>query len=304
MAESGETVESGEAGGADSGAKAPFSGTFPEELKQAFRNILIALKDLKFTLFLLIIVFGWTVYWQFFYSLPIYIEQWIDTGVVYQGIHGIFPRLADAIATGEGIILAEKLITLDAFFIILFQVLLSSLVMRFKPINTMIAGFLVNSIGITLALLTRNGWFLVFSIFIFSLGEMSFSPKVLEYIGRLAPADKAALYMGCNFLPMAFGNFFAGLLSGKIYEITADKYIMLEKEVSRWGFQIPEISESFSQNDYLAAAAHGMGMDVAELTQYLWLNYNPPNFGIILLGLGVLTCTMLIVYDKIIFRYG
>jgi dipeptide/tripeptide permease len=278
-------------------------GPFMEGLREAFRNIYLALKDVKFTLFLLIIITGWTVYWQFFYSLPVYIEQWVDTGVIYQGIHGILPGFADALATGNGTILAEKLITLDALFIVFFQVILSGLVMRFKPINTMIAGFLVNTIGITLALLTRNGWFLVFSIFIFSLGEMSFSPKILEYIGRLAPADKAALYMGTNFLPIAAGNFFAGLLSGKIYEVTADKYVMLDKEIDRWGLQIPEISEAFSQRDYLQAAADGMGMNLEELTNYLWLNYNPAMFGLILMGLGVLTCVMLIVYDKIIFRY-
>lgn len=277
--------------------------SFNESLRKVFYNIYLVLKDAKFTLFLLIIVAGWTVFWQFFYSLPIYIEQWIDTGLIYQGIHGVFPRLADGLATADGIILAEKLIILGALFIIFFQILVSSLVMRFKPINTMIVGFLVNGIGITLAMLTRNGWFLIFSIFIFSLGEMSFSPKILEYIGRLAPKDKAALYMGTNFLPVAFGNFFAGFLSGKIYEITADKYMMLEKEVSRWGLQIPEISESFSRNDYLAAAAEGMGMDVAGLTQYLWLNYNPSHFGMILMGLGILTSGLLIIYDKIIFRY-
>ena len=276
---------------------------FKESIRNIFHNIYIALKDVKFTLFLIIIVAGWTVFWQFFYSLPVYIEQWVDTGIIYQGIHGVFPRLANSLATGDGIILAEKLLVLDALFIVFFQILISSLVMRFKPINTMIVGFLVNAIGITLAMLTRNGWFLMLSIFIFSLGEMSFSPKILEYIGRLAPRDKAALYMGTNFLPMAFGNFFAGFISGKLYEITADKYVMLEKEVSRWGLQIPEISEGFSRNDYLATAAKGMGMNIADLTQYLWLNYNPSRFGLILMGLGLLTSGLLIFYDKIIFRY-
>jgi len=276
---------------------------FAQAMRKVFHNIYLALKDVKFTLFLVIIIFGWTVYWQFFFSLPVYIEQWVDTSVIYQGIHNIFPRLADSLATADGIILAEKLLVLDALFIVAIQVLLSSMVMRFKPINTMIAGFLVNAIGITLALLTRNGWFLVLSIFIFSLGEMSFSPKILEYIGRLAPADKAALYMGTNFLPMAFGNFFAGFLSGRVYEVTADKFIMLEKEVDKWGLQIPDISETFGKAEYMAAAAKGMGMDVAELSDYLWLNYNPPMFGIILMILGAITCALLIVYDKIIFRY-
>lgn len=278
--------------------------TFSQSLKKVFVNIYLALKDMKFTVFLLIIVAGWTVYWQFFYSLPVYIEQWTDTSVIYESLHGVFPGLADAIATGDGRILAEKLITMDALFIVLFQVLLSSLVIKFKPINTMIVGFLVNAIGITLALLTRNGWFLVMSIFIFSLGEMSFSPKILEYIAKLAPKDKAALYMGTYFLPIALGNFFAGLISGKLYEITADKVVLLEKEVARWGLQMPEISSSFSQQDYMARAAELMGMDVPELTQYLWLNYNPPLFGVILMSLGILTCLALIIYDKIIFRYN
>jgi POT family proton-dependent oligopeptide transporter len=281
----------------------PEMDTFSQSVKKVFRNIYLALQDMKFTIFLLIIIAGWTVYWQFFYSLPVYIEQWTDTGVIYHSLHRILPGLADAIANADGQILAERLITLDALFIVLFQVLLSSMVIRFKPINTMIVGFLVNAIGITLALLTRNGWFLVMSIFIFSLGEMSFSPKILEYIAKLAPRDKAALYMGTYFLPIALGNFFAGLISGKLYEITADKVVLLETEVARWGLQIPEISSTFSQQDYMARAAELMGMDIPELTQYLWLNYNPPLFGVILMSLGILTCMALIIYDKIIFRY-
>jgi dipeptide/tripeptide permease len=283
--------------------KPPELDPFPQAIKKVFLNIYLALKDMKFTVFLLIIVIGWTVYWQFFYSLPVYIEQWTDTGLIYRSIHSVMPGFADAVATEDGRILAEKLITLDAMFIVLFQVLLSSLVIRFKPINTMIVGFLVNAIGITLALLTRNGWFLVMSVFIFSLGEMSFSPKILEYIAKLAPRDKAALYMGTYFLPIALGNFLAGLISGKVYEVTADKVVLLEKEVARWGLQLPEVSSTFSQQEYMARAAELMGMDVPELTEYLWLNYNPPLFGVILMSLGILTCLALIIYDKIIFRY-
>ncbi len=274
-----------------------------KSLSKIFTNIYKALRDVKFTLFLLIIVAGWTVFWQFFYSLPVYIDQWIDTGMITEGIGKVLPGFAAAVSTDNGTILAEKLITLDALFIVAFQILVSALVARFKPINTMIAGFLINAIGITLTMLTRNGWFLILSIFIFSLGEMAFSPKILEYIGRLAPRDKAALYMGTNFLPVALGNFFAGLLSGKIYEITADKYVLLAREVAGWGLSLPEISETFTRTDYVAAAANMMGMDVPALTRYLWLNYNPPLFGIILLGLGMLCCLLLIIYDKIIFRY-
>ncbi|MCK5464112.1 MAG: MFS transporter, partial [Bacteroidales bacterium] len=53
----------------------PVMDSFSQSVKKVFVNIYLALKDLKFTVFLLIIVAGWTVYWQFFYSLPVYIEQ-------------------------------------------------------------------------------------------------------------------------------------------------------------------------------------------------------------------------------------
>jgi len=99
------------------------------------------------------------------------------------------------------------------------------------------------------------------------------------------------------------GNFFAGFLSGRIYEVTADKYILLEKEVSNWGLSLPEISDTFSRADYMAMAAERMGMDVVSLTDYLWVEYNPPVFGVILLILGALCSALLIIYDKIIFRY-
>lgn len=272
-------------------------------IKQIFTNIYLAIKDTRFLFFLIIIIGGWTVYWQYFYSLPVFIEQWTDTSVIYDSISGIFPALAKAIGTAEGNILPEKLILLDAFFIIFLQVALSTFMMRYKPINTMIAGFVLNAIGLTVALLTQNGWILIMALFVFSIGEMCFSPKILEYISNLAPRDKTALYMGSNFLPMAMGNFLGGLLSGKVYEVSADKYTLLGREIVRWDLNLPAISDQFTKNDYFARAAELMGMDSTKLTEYLWLNYYPSKFGFILLGIGVITALALIIYDKVIFRY-
>jgi dipeptide/tripeptide permease len=274
-----------------------------KSFRQVFTNIYVALKDRKFLFFLIIIIGGWTVYWQFFYSLPVFIEQWTSTSLIYDAISKVFPGLAEAIGTHDGNILPEKFILLDAFFIILLQIPISTFVMKYKPINTMIAGFIINAIGLTAALITRNGWILVMSLFIFSIGEMCFSPKILEYISNLAPRDKAALYMGSNFLPMAMGNFLGGLLSGKIYEIFSDKYTLLGREIARWNLDLPAISDQFTKNDYFSRAAELMGMDSSSLTEYLWLNYYPSRFGFILLGIGVITALALIIYDKFIYRY-
>jgi POT family proton-dependent oligopeptide transporter len=279
------------------------SESLGQAIKMVFVNVYVALKDIKLLLFLIIIIGGWTVYWQFFYSLPVFIEQWNDTTVITQSIGSVFPGIARAISNADGFISAEKFITMAPFFIIIFQVIISAIVSRYKPINTMIIGFVVNTVGLTLAFLTNNGWILLLAIMIFAFGEMAYSPKILEYISRIAPRDKAALYMGSNFLPMAIGNFIGGLLSGRVYEATADKFSILARELEKWNVNLPEISEQFTLNDYYQQAADVMGMDQASLTEYLWLNYYPSRFGFILLGIGVTTGILLIIYDKIIFRY-
>src|SRR5690606_35914101 len=98
----------------------------------------------------------------------------------------------------DGTIQAEYFTNMDALFIIAFQLLVSSLVMRIRPINSMITGFIVASIGMGMALMTNNPFFLILSLLIFGFGEMAGSPKITEYIGRIAPKDKVALYMGCS----------------------------------------------------------------------------------------------------------
>jgi len=267
-----------------------------KSLKQVFVNIYEVLKDFRFTLFLLIVIGSWTVFWQFFYSLPVYIEQWSDTAKLYQAIYNIAPGFARAIGTDEGIILAEKIIALDALFIVGFQVIISTLVSRFRPLHSMIGGILLNSLGLTIAILTRNPFFLLTGIFIFAIGEMSFSPKILEYIGRIAPGDKAALYMGTQFLPIAIGNFIGGFISGGVYSRMADKTLMMKSIIGG------NITDELTKEQITTRAIETTGMNEAELTEFLWNTNSPWTFGIVLLSLGLVTVISLFIYDRVFFR--
>ncbi len=267
-----------------------------KSLKIIFLNIFKVLKDWRFSLFLLIIIGSWTVFWQFFYSLPVFISQWSDTRALFDAIHSVLPGFARAIGTDEGTILAEKIIALDAFFIVIIQIFVSTLVARFRPLHAMTAGILVNSIGLTLAVLTRNPFFLVLGIFIFALGEMSFSPKILEYIGRIAPPDKAALYMGTQFLPIAIGNFIGGFISGGVYEKLADKVIMARNMIPG------PVDPSLTKEQVLSKAMEITGLSEEGLTELLWTTYHPSNFGFVLAGLGATTFVLLLIYDRFIFR--
>ena len=61
------------------------------------------------------------------------------------------------------------------------------------------------------------GWMTVLLIVTFSIGEMMASPKSQEYVARIAPKAKTAMYMGYYFVAIALGNLFAGILSGQMY---------------------------------------------------------------------------------------
>lgn len=276
--------------------------SFGQQLKKVFRNIWEAVRDWKFFLFLLIISGFWTMYNQLFMTLPVFIEQWGNTSVVYNFLEGTWPWLARKVGTAEGTIPAELLVNVDAGFIILFQIIISSLVMRFQPLRVMISGILVASIGMGLSLATQNGLFMILAIFIFAVGEMSSSPKITEYIGRIAPPDKTALYMGCSFIPVAIGFLLAGVISGGVYQNMSDKITLVQREAAARGFDIPAISQNFSQNDYLKATADKMGMDLQQLTQYLWDKYEPSSIWVVITGIGIAATILLLLYDQFIMQ--
>ena len=174
--------------------------------------------------------------------------------------------------------------------------------MRYKPLSAMIVGILIASIGLGLSLSTQNGLFLIVALLIFSIGEMSSSPKITEYIGRIAPSDKTALYMGCSFIPVAIGNIFAGIVSGNVYQNLSDKITITQKEMAARGIDLPAIGEKFTKNEYFQSAASKMNMNADQLTQYLWDKYEPSSFWFVVLGIGVSASALLFLYDQFIIK--
>ncbi len=269
-----------------------------EVLAEAFRTIWIGMKDIRFMVFLVIIAGFWSMYNQLFYTFPVFIDQWVDLHRFYQDVYALSPTLAQWLGNGQGKIESEMLVNSDALFIVLFQVLVSSWVMRFKPLNSMIGGIFVSSIGIGLTMLTNQPFFMLMSILIFALGEMASSPKILEYIGKIAPADKVGLYMGFSYFPHFIGNILAGVLSGPVYEKMSDKYFLLNEELGKRNIDLPAISDSYTQNDFFIDAAQQMAMTPQELTDFLFLNYNPSSIWMVFTGIGMAAVVALIAYDR------
>ena len=269
-----------------------------DDIKASLKNIVVALSDFKFVIFLILIIGFWSMYYQLFFSLPVFIDQWVDTTILFNKIHEFSPAIADLIGTAQGTIEAEKLTNIDAFYIIIFQLVISTIVMKMRPINAMITGIMIASIGIGLMFISMNSIYLIFSILIFSVGEMSSSPKITEYIGRIAPKDKVALYMGMSFLPVAGGSFFAGILSGNVYGGISDKINIIKQEAAERVLHLPEITEKYTQTDFIQDFLAKTGMNASELNSFLWDKYHPYNILFVYAGIGIATAIGLILYDK------
>jgi proton-dependent oligopeptide transporter, POT family len=279
----------------------PSDLSFGKSLKMIFKNIGIALSDYKFIIFLLIVAGFWSMYYQLFITLPSFIDQWVDTRLIFNWLNNVFPWLLNHIGSANGTIKAEYFIIADSFYIIIFQVLISTIIMKWKPLTAMTTGFLVCSIGMSMTFYTANPFFLLFSLFIFGLGEMAGSPKISEYIGKIAPKDKVALYMGCSFLPVALGGLLAGMIGG-IYGKTSDKVILLRNDLILKGYDIPEIGKSFTQTELYTKAQELTGMSQIEITKYLWETYSPNKIWIIILTIGVGASFLLFLYDRFLIR--
>ncbi len=189
-------------------------------LKDKMKDIWIALSDLKFSVFLIVLgLFFWVPFWSFFNLLAMYIDKNLDTARMYLDLQAIFgTAVADffshADETGTKRILGET-ISHDGYIIMIFQIFVSRFAEKFKAIPTFMVGLFIAALGFVvlgIAIFTSPMWVFL-GITLFAIGEMISSPRIQEYITWIAPKEKAGLYMGANFLATGIG----GALSGPLY---------------------------------------------------------------------------------------
>jgi dipeptide/tripeptide permease len=187
-------------------------------LKQKFRDMGTTLSDLRFTAFLVLLgVFFWMPFWAFFNVLSTYIDKSLDTARLYMEMRSALgSTVADFFSRvdeqGVRRILGET-ISQDGYVIMVFQLVVSLIVQRFRPIPAFLSGLVIAALGfIVLGFAALTAPALVFAgIFLFAVGEMVASPRIQEYITWIAPKEKAGLYMGCNFLATCIGGATSGV---------------------------------------------------------------------------------------------
>jgi len=193
-------------------------------LRQKFKDIGIALSDVKFAIFLVILgLFFWLPLWGFFNLCAIYVDKNVDTARLYLDLRSVFGTgFADFFshmdADGVRRVLGET-ISHSGWVIMIFQVAVSRIFERFKTLPSFIFGLAVLAGGYMVIGYASVGAaaFIFLGIFLFACGEMICAPRIQEYITWIAPREKAGLYMGSNFLALGIGSALSGITYTSLY---------------------------------------------------------------------------------------
>ena len=272
-----------------------------ETFRKLFTNTVTVLKDVRFDLFLLIITGMWMMYMQIFFTLPVYITEWIDTSDIYNSSSWI-AAIFGTTEGGKGIIRPEMILNIPALTIILFQMIMSNKLRAVHPVQSMIAGILVIAIGMYIFSFSVWGVVIVVGIVILAFGEMASSPRIQEYISSIAPRDKVALYMGYSFLPVAGGNIFGGLLSGSLYGSMSDKYAFLRDYLVTNGIERMEDIRNMDGAQLFSRSAEKLGLTREALTLELYNIYDPGKIWIVFAAIGIATSLLLLAYNRFILK--
>jgi POT family proton-dependent oligopeptide transporter len=159
------------------------------------------------------------VFWQEFIAMPLYVHKFVDPDVNI-----------------------EYLLTVDPTVVILFTIPVNYLVRKWKPFTAMTTGLLISSVSWLLltadsllpAMNSLAGMFgavgiaikgttllVSVALVILAAGELVLSPRLYEYVSRLAPPGQQGVYMGFAFLPVAIGFYTAGAVGGRLVQYFA-----------------------------------------------------------------------------------
>jgi len=144
------------------------------------------LGDAPLLVFILLMSGVWALYSQIWTNIPLYITT-------------LDPAMKERIEWFQAV---------DPIMIVCFQVFIGKWMGRYRPLPSLVVGILISAVAVSTVHLFGAGlgaWAVGISLAIWSVGEMMFSPRSVEYVSVIAPPDKLALYIGYGFLPFAIG---------------------------------------------------------------------------------------------------
>lgn len=259
---------------------------------------LTTLRDVRFALFLGIMSGFWFMFMQLSDQLVVHIKQWVDSSDVVrtvtwitgaQGVEKYFAKYG-------GQINPEWLYNVDAVSIVFLVVLVCYFTGKLHPIVAITLGMGVSCFGLLLCSSATTGWFCVFGVFIFALGEMGCSPKFTEYVGLMAPREKKALYLGYSNIPFAVGWSGANFVGGPLYDRFSDKFELARRYMVQQLHLDGSTVAALDKGEVMGKLTEALNLSERAASELLWQEYNPRIYWYLCIGLGVLSTMAMVVY--------
>jgi dipeptide/tripeptide permease len=166
-------------------------GTAARPPAEVLLNLWRAVTNYRLLLFLLILSGFHTLYIQMYFTLPLYTLR----------------TLGEKIAP-------EWMVNVNPLMIVLFQLPVTALLRKLKPLHSIMLGVFIISTAMFIFSHRPGVLLLLAGIATIALGEMAMAPRALEFVSSQAPTGQTGVYMGCYYLSSFFGNLFGGLLAG------------------------------------------------------------------------------------------
>lgn len=183
-------------------------------LVQVFSEMLLVLKDWRFILMIFLYSGFWILYFQMFGTVLWYVRDYLDMTPLNNAVNSFLSLFVENPSWKFDV---EHVTVINAFVIILLQLIVSNIVKKAPALPTMMAGIGLGTLGMVILSFSASPWVFLIGIMTFTLGEMTTHPKYISYIGLIAPADKKALYLGYSFLYGVIGSSIGGFLGARLY---------------------------------------------------------------------------------------
>jgi len=253
--------------------------------------------NLRLLIFIALMSGFWLMFMQLFDMLPNFIVDWVNSSRVVHDL-GLPDWMLQLNSSRHPQISQEWLINANAGLIVLAVIFVSYLVSRMRRVISIFLGITVSSVGLILAGFTTSGYFCLFGILFFSVGEMLASPKMNEYLGVIAPEGKKGLYMGYANIPQGIGWAFGSLFAGHVYDNMGDKANLAIDYLSK-NFGVTGIERPDAMNKLMELT----GMTAQEATDVLWTAYDPYKLWYQFAAIGIVSAVGMLLYARWVRKY-
>ncbi len=251
--------------------------------------------------FLVIFSGFWMMFYQLFDLLPNFIDDWVDSrSVIDNMVRPAFEFVGGGIPDQwHGHLPQEYMINVNAGMCMLFAFYVGYLTGKVRSMTAMIAGILVSAGAIWGLGASSNGWWTLFAIASFSMGELMASPTKLRYFAGIAPPGKKALYLGYVNATTGIGWAIGSNIAGKLYETKGDKVMLARKYLTEEaGMDATAVTE-MAKSKVLPKLAELKGLDLEGVRELLWTTYEPQQIWATFALIGVVSMIGLLLFDRV-----